>query len=72
MLWGAPIHKVLWSRDFERSCDKQTSLYIHKQSVYGYKIGRMITYLDELLPTKVEAPPTASSYRSVYDGHETC
>ena len=28
-----------------RSCDKQKSLYIHNQSVYGYQLDRMTTFL---------------------------
>ena len=35
---------------YARSRDKQKSLYIHNQSAYGYKLDRMINYLDEFLP----------------------
>ena len=36
-----------------RSREKQKSLHIHNQSI---KLGRMITYLDEFLPTKLHDP----------------
>ena len=41
---------ITWSHD------KHKSLYIPNKSAYGYKIGRMITELNEFLPVKSHHP----------------
>ena len=53
--WGAPNHKII-SRGLPRSYDKQKK-YNYTTRVYMVtRLGRMITYLDGLLPIKAHDP----------------
>ena len=58
ILWEASNHKVILRFDHVlfQSHVIEKSLYIHNQSGYPYKIGRMLTYLDEFLPIKSHHP----------------
>ena len=57
---------MLWSHGLARSHEKQKSIFIQNQSGYGYKLSRMITYLDEFLPIKSHYPLTMQSYKTTW------
>ena len=51
---GHVVFKLTWQTKM---------LYSHNQSAYGYKLGRIMTYLDEFLPIKSYQSLIKKSYK---------